>query len=201
MKSIVFDMPKSSYLICVLCLLWGILGTAQQKKERESRITRDEIPQNALELLNPYLEDAKRLRYYQESDGNKRSFEVKFKKGKLRYSVEFSPEGKLEDVEFLIKSADIPDETWANIQSTFQEKFSKTYVKKIQQQYPCEGKDEPEVLREAFQNLILPYIRYELVVAGKTQNHHRLYEILFDANGALLLLREFAPTNYDHVLY
>ncbi|MEL6976881.1 MAG: hypothetical protein AAGL29_16070 [Bacteroidota bacterium] len=142
MKSIVFDMPKSSHLVCVLCLLWGILGAAQQKKERESRVTRDEIPQNALELLNPYLEDAKRLRYYQESDGNKRSFEVKFKKGKLRYSVEFSPEGKLEDVEFLIKSADIPDETWANIQSTFQEKFSKTYVKKIQQQYPCEGKDE-----------------------------------------------------------
>ncbi|MEO0505629.1 MAG: hypothetical protein AAF090_05710 [Bacteroidota bacterium] len=201
MKSIVFDMPKFSLLLFISCFLWGILGTAQQKNERESRVTEKEIPENALILLKPYLEDAKRLRYYQESDGDKRSFEVKFKKGKLRYSVEFSPEGKLEDVEFLIKSTDIPDETWEAIQSEFQKKFSKTYVKKIQQQYPSEGRAESEVLKEAFQNLILPYIRYELVVAGKNQNHHRLYEILFDAKGELLLLREFAPTNYDHVLY
>ncbi|MEO1486180.1 MAG: hypothetical protein AAFU57_10545 [Bacteroidota bacterium] len=201
MKSIVFVMQKCSRLIFITCCFCVVLGNAQQKKEREFRVTREAIPEKALQLLNPYLEDAKRVRYYQETDGSKKSFEVKFKKGKLRYSVEFNPEGNLEDVEFLIKSTDIPDETWEAIQSEFQKKFSKTYVKKIQQQYPSEGKAEGEVLKEAFQNLILPYIRYELVVAGKTQNHHRLYEILFDANGELLLFREFAPTNYDHVLY
>lgn len=201
MKSAVFDMRKFRIFIQVICVLSITFGFTQQKKEREARIERNEIPNRALELLDPYLEDAKRVRYYQETDGAKKSFEVKFKKGKLRYSVEFNPEGKLEDVEFLIKSTDIPDETWGAIQLVFQEKFSKTFVKKIQQQYPSEEKEEAVVLKEAMQNLILPYIRYELVIAGKTENHHRLYEILFDASGKMLLLREFSPTNYDHVLY
>ncbi|RDY59530.1 hypothetical protein [Flagellimonas nanhaiensis] len=178
-----------------------LTASAQNKYEREFRIAKSDFPQTAWEQINSYLEDAKRVRFYRETDSVKQSFEAKFKKGKLHYSIEFNNKGELEDVEFIINKNDIPELTWSQIKAYLNSKFNKPRIKKIQQQYPAGTSEASQVLREAFQNLLLPYIKYEIVFTGKTEKGFQTYEGLFNADGKLVNLRKSISARYDHILY
>lgn len=190
-------------LILFLALICCLQIQAQQiKHEREHRIRREQFPEAALEALQPYLDEARRLRFYREIDSNHRSFEAKFRIQRLQYSIEFTPEGELEDAEVDIKPVDIPRATWQAIQEHLGTSFGKFHVRKIQQQYPRPAFDSDDAtLKAAFQNLLLPEIRYELVVQAKTESGVGQFEALYDSEGNILLLRKALPPNYDHVLY
>ncbi|MEX0275376.1 MAG: hypothetical protein AB3N16_13455, partial [Flavobacteriaceae bacterium] len=130
------------------------------------------------------------------------SFDTKFKKDRLWYSVEFDEEGTLEDVEILIKQTDVPNDAWAQLNTYLGKRFKKFKIKRIQQQYPLQkGKSVEETVKNAFQNLLLPSLRYELIVGVKNEDGYGQYEVLFDANGLFLNIRKSLPPNYDHVLY
>ena len=188
--------------ILLFMLVMLQFGFAQNKYERESRIDQEEFPQASYILIQKYLEDAKRVRFYQETDSIKKSYEAKFKKGRLHYSVEFDEEGKLEDVEFEIKEQDIPNDTWGTILFYLDENHQKYRIKKIQQQYPVlDGQSNEKLLHNAFQNLILPEVNYELVFSAKKDKEFQEYEALFDAQGQLIRIRKSFPPSYDHVLY
>lgn len=187
----------------VLLALLGLQSlSAQVKYEREYRIRKEQFPEAALEVLGSSLDDVRRLRFYREVDSNRRSFEMKFKKDRLHYSVEFTPEGVLEDVEVLIKPVDIPEESWSRIGAVLSDRFTRHKVRRIQQQYPRAAFDSDELtLRNAFQNLLLPELNYEIVVQGRTERGLMQYEALFDSDGKLLNIRKALPANYDHILY
>lgn len=192
---------KFKYLLFVIVGIVQITS-AQNKYEQESRIDKADFPNSAYLLIEDYLKDAKRMRFYQEIDSTKKSYEAKFKKGRLRYSVEFDEQGTLEDVEFKIKVRDIPNDTWGAIQSYLDKNHYKHRVKKIQQQYPLrEEKSVEKTLHNAFQNLILPDVNYELVFSAKESGGFQEYEALFDYEGQLIRLRKSFPPSYDHVLY
>ena len=186
---------------------------AQNKYESESRIDLDEFPIKSYSLIQDYLKDAKRVRFYQETensskqkqivpDSTKKSYEAKFKKGRLHYSVEFDKEGAPEDVEFKIKERDIPNDTWSTIQFYLNENHDKHRIKKMQQQYPVQkGQSTEKTLHNAFQNLILPEVNYELVFSAKESYGFQEYEALFNSEGQLILIRKSFPPSYDHVLY
>ena len=177
-------------------------GVAQNKYERESRIDEEEFPKASYLLIQDYLDDAKRIRFYKETDSIKKSYEAKFKKGRLHYSVEFDESGKLEDVEFIIKEQDVPNDTWGTILFYLDENHAKYRIKKIQQQYPLlDGQSEKKLLHNAFQNLILPEVNYELILSSKKDKEFQEYEALFDAEGQLIQIRKSVPPSYDHVLY
>ena len=173
----------------------------QVKNEKEYKINRSELPEGVETLLSPYTQDAKRIRYFLEIDGDKKSFEAKFKKGRLRYSVEFDESGSLEDVEFIIKPTDIPNDSWSNMLQYFKKSFSKFTIKKIQQQYPVKDKSPTKTLSDAFQNLLLPYLNYELIISAKKDRGFEQFEILFDSEGQFLEIRKSIGSKYDHVLY
>ena len=190
----------NTILIIVLSFfLLGVSGQAQ-KREREFRIKADDFPSVALEALRPYLNGAKRKRFYKEFDGDKTSFEAKFKKGRLFYSVEFDSIGQLEDVEFIVTKNDIPASSFERISDYLNQNFVKTRIKKIQQQYPIQ-REATTTLREAFQNLLLPYLNYELIISQRAEKGFEEYELLFDAEGNFLSARKSIPQKYDHVLY
>ncbi|MGJ8735286.1 hypothetical protein [Zobellia laminariae] len=180
-----------------------ITGTAfaQIKDEREHRIRKSQFPENALLFIHQKLVNAKRIRFYKEIDGNKISYEAKFKKDRLKYSIEFNPEGKLEDIEIVIKSLDIPNDAYAKITTYLENNFKKYRVRKIQQQYLSDGVDVDKTLKNAFQNLMLPSIKYEFIIDGKNDKGFEEFEILFDADGKFELIKKSLPPNYDHVLY
>lgn len=189
-------------LFVVMFLLGLHNAQAQYKYEREYRIKKSEFPNNALELISDKIKDAKRIKFYKETDSTKISYEAKLKKDKLWYSIEFSQEGMLEDIEILIDAVDIPNDTYHNIEKYLEANYSKFRIKRLQQQYPTSpGADAETTLKNAFQNLMLPSTNYELVIAGKKDRKYLDYEILFDSEGNFISKRTSLPPNYDHVLY
>jgi len=175
---------------------------SQKKQEREFRILASQFPVEAHKLIESELEDVKRLRFYKEIDGEKESYEAKFKKDRLWYSIEFNKIGVLEDVEITIKAIDVPEDTFDKITSYLNKSFTKYRIKKIQQQYVSKSPTTTKTtIKNAFQNLLLPTINYEIMVGGKQESGYLTYEILYNATGDFQKLRQSLPPNYDHVLY
>ncbi|TMM59597.1 hypothetical protein FEE95_07990 [Maribacter algarum] len=189
-------------ILLPLFLLWGLFASAQYKYEREYRIRKVQFPEKALDYIQEKLIDAKRIRFYKETDSIKVSYEAKFKKDRLWYSIEFDKEGMLEDIEILINPPDIPNDSFNKIQEYLSGNFKKYRIKKIQQQYAFSESESPETtIKNAFQNLMLPSINYELIVSGKKEKTTEQFEVLFDAEGKFKSIRQSLPPNYDHVLY
>ena len=174
---------------------------AQEKSEKEIKIKEKDFPQDALKTIRPFLQDAKRLRYYQEFDLNRKSFELKFKKNKRYYSLEFDQNGRLEDVEVIIKLSDIPQSISATILKYITANYSKPQLKKIQQQYPNQLGQDKTVLNDAFANNFKPYINYEIVISCICEGSFKKYELLFGANGNFKKQRLFKSAAYDHILF
>ena len=195
-------MNRYKFLSLCFIMLFICSVSGQYKYEREHRIKKNQFPAEARAFIAEKLENAKKIRYYRETDSTKISYEAKFKVDKLHYSVEFDEKGRLEDIEILIKEVDIPNETFAEITAYLDSNFTKYRLRRIQQQYPVnENETVEETLRNAFQNLLLPTIRYEIMVSAKKDNGFEDYEILFDYSGEFLMLRKSLPVNYDHILY
>ncbi len=193
---------KARWKILLIACLISTMGLAQNKYEREYRIKKSQFPLEGIKLIERKLIGAKRIRFYKETDSAKTSFEAKFKKDKLHYSIEFDKNGQLEDIEILISEVDIPEATIKKIHDYLHSEFKKYRIRRIQQQYPFVTDENPEAtLKNAFQNLLLPTINYELIVAGKSERQFVQYEMLFDSDGKFLLKRQSLPPNYDHVLY
>ncbi|WP_231555176.1 hypothetical protein [Cellulophaga sp. Hel_I_12] len=184
----------------VLFFLVTITTTAQVKYEREFRIKKSQFPAIAHQVLKNNLQGAKRLKFYKEIDSTNISYEAKFKKSRLWYSIEFNKEGVLEDIEITINEVDIPNETFDKIHHFLTTNFISYKIKKIQQQYVNNG-DEAKVIKDAFQNLMLPYINYEIMCSGKKDKAYQDFEILFNSEGIFKSIRKSLPANYDHVLY
>ena len=188
--------------VLVLVLFQFSMVNSQVKVEREHRIKKNQFPETAHEFIQEKLKEAKKIRFYKETDTTKISYETKFKKDKLYYSIEFDESGKLEDIEISIKEVDVPEDSWSKITEFLNEKFTKFKIRKIQQQYPITSDETAETtLNNAFQNLLIPSLNYELMVRGKIQDVHSDFEILFGAEGDFIKMKESLPANYDHVLY
>jgi hypothetical protein len=201
MKSAVSDIMKAKIPALLIALLCSSVS-AQVKYEREFRIKKSQFPEASYQVAAPYLDGVRKLRFYKEIDSSRQSFEIKFKRDKLHYSIEFNDQDVLEDIEVGIKPVDIPRESFQAISQYLDGNFIKYNIRKIQQQYPASAfSSAQETFRVAYQNLILPEIRYELMVHTKTDSGYRDYEVLFDSRGTFLMRRESLPPNYDHVLY
>ncbi|MBT2162713.1 hypothetical protein [Zobellia barbeyronii] len=195
-------MNFKSVLFLVLCITLSTNSAfAQVKNEREHRIRKSQFPEQALTLVKEKLANARRIRFYKEIDSSKISYEAKFKKDRLQYSVKFNAKGKLEDVEIIIKPVDIPNDAYSKITTYLEENFIKYKIRKIQQQYITDGDNVDQTLKEAFQNLMLPSIKYVFLINGKNDNGSEKFEILFNSEGKFELMKNALPPNYDHVLY
>lgn len=203
MKLIVLDIMKyKCFLLLITALFHYTTGIAQVKVEREHRIKKKQFPNTAHEFIREKLKDAKKIRFYKETDTTKITYTAKFKKDKLYYSVEFDESGNPEDIEILIKEVDVPRDSWSQITKFLKEKFDRYKIRKIQQQYPVTSNEAAETtLNNAFQNLLIPSLNYEIMVRGKIHDTHADFEILFGAEGDFIKMRESLPANYDHVLY
>ncbi|NNE76515.1 MAG: hypothetical protein HKN31_05520 [Pricia sp.] len=194
-------MNRKHFYTFLVLFLFGLSAWTQNKYEREYRIKKSQFPQASLDYISDRLEDARRIRFYKETDSTKISYEVKFKKDRLKYSVEFTEEGVLEDVEIEIKPLDIPNDAYTEIKEYLSDNFAKHNIRKIQQQYSTADSDTETTLKNAFQNLLLPSIKYELIINAKKDGGYAQFEVLFDAQGDFISMRKSLPPNYDHVLY
>lgn len=189
------------WLLLFSSMLIMCFTLAQEKKlEKEERIKPSEAPDGVKEMVSPYTEDARRVRYYSEFDGTSTSYEVKFILHKNKFSVEFSKDGQLEDVEVIRCFTDMPTTTQNNIVDYLypNDNFK---IKKSQKQFRPLDLNERELLDAAIKNKDIAGIRYELIVQVKKDGDWTTYEMLFDEEGRFISQREVVARSEDHLLY
>ena len=185
-----------------LILFCSQLVFSQTKKEKEERISLSEFPLKAQNIINDLPEDCKRVRYYKETDGDKQSFEAKFKYKRRRYSLEFSLEGAIEDIEVIIKLSTIKKNTQTQITSYFKSSYLNYKLFQIQEQYVFDGYSNIDIfIANVLNQRSTDTVNYEIIAEVKTDNGREIREFTFDHNGSFLNFRVVEPSSYAHVLY
>ena len=188
---------KSILIIALLAVSTTVI--AQQKYENEIRISRDSVPTKALEFIDTAAFD-KKIRWYKEYFLDGTSVEAKTRYHGKRYSIEFDPFGKLEDVEIDHRWRHAPEQVRLLMENYLQERFGHYTLDKLQFQYSGPAEQVFEWLHERLSAAELT-LRYEVVIHTKDNGKYKRYEVLFDAEGALLRSAEFIPKNLDNIEY
>ena len=195
-------MKKSSFLWIAILVLWALPAAGQYKPEREHRVKKSQFPAEAVALVEAKIPGVRRKRYYRETDSSEVRYRVRFRKDRLHYRGHFDKEGLLHAIDISITATDIPDESMGLMRDHLDGLYDSYKIRDMRQQYIMQAGESLETfLRNTFQNLILPDMRYELQVSGKKSGGSGEYEFVFDAGGKFIRKRIMLPPNYDHILY
>jgi len=179
---------KYMIILLLLFLSFATNLSAQIKSEREYRIKRSEVPEEAREWLNDTFEAFKRINWYHQIDNDIESYEAKFRYKGSKFSVNFDTGGKVADVEFIIGSGDIPEKARNTISGYLESNFNRHRILKIQEQLLGLPDDLEDYFDEDEREGITR--NYEIEFHGVTDTQNELWEGLFDEDGNLVLLRQ-----------
>jgi hypothetical protein len=107
----------------------------KSKQEMERPITRRDMPEEAIQLLEPFLENVRQVRFHQESDGEQMSYEAKFVWQQKTLSIEFFNNGKLMDIEQLIPFQEVEKSARKEIKSFFKHNFHRHRITKTRDNF------------------------------------------------------------------
>ncbi|WP_461598340.1 hypothetical protein [Winogradskyella sp.] len=187
-------------IIILMCICPFVFS--QTKNEKEERISESEFPEAAIEVIKSLPKDCKRLKFYKETDGEKKSFELKFKYKRKRYSLEFSDDGLIEDIEILTKFKTINDHIKIKINNYFTSSFVKYKVIKAQQQYVYRSElNVVTFVNDILKNTSSEAPSFEIIAEIKSDKNRDIKEFTFNPLGEFVNFRTLNPTSYEHVLY
>lgn len=182
--------------------LASLVAYGQNRPEGAHRIRKVQFPQEAHQLLQTHISGARHLQYYREITDAGAGYAAGFRKGRLLYRINFRADGALEQAGFRIGPVDLPQEAWARIQAWLNGRFPNNRVKTIWQAYPRLAFDsEATSFRLAFQNLLVPELRYAIVLKARTPDERGTFRAIFDSEGNFQELLEVTPPDHEHVLY
>lgn len=195
-------MSRYKLLILILCLFSTFEYFGQSKNEKESKVLRTDFPIAAQQLLSLTPDNAKRIKFYQETDGDKSSFECKFKLHHFWYSVEFDQEGTLEDIEVKVRKHQIQESIRTTINNYLDQNSDKYDIIKIQEQYVYDGTlPAIEFYKSTLSNRNSISSNYEIIVALKRNKSWTLNEMTFDINGRYIKSRELQTNSYEYIMH
>ncbi|NBC02667.1 MAG: hypothetical protein GVY20_03080 [Bacteroidetes bacterium] len=196
---------KILFTFLLLLLLHPYLYAQELKEEIENSINMEEMPAAALEALEDFLEDEviTDADYYRETDGETTTFETKLNWQGYQYSIEFTEEGYLLDIEQLIEFNEIPLQIQQRITEKMEDLFSRYRLTRIQRQYIADDDDDEEgeeviedLLENDMEDLV---IRYEIEVEGQNRSEMGSFEMLFDSEGELIQRRRIVRRSIDNI--
>ncbi len=187
------------FLIVLLLLSQSESVFSQEKFERESRMSRDQVPTGALSFMDS-LHFQPKIRWYLEEGLTQNSVEAKFKWDKARYSVEFNMGGQIEDIEVEIGWEDLSDALRDSILLLLRRDCSRFKVEKIQKQLSGSRDALWNFLNGRRLGLSL-VTRYECVVRCRGEQGLHLYEYLFDEGGSFLHRSKIVFRKSSHLEY
>ena len=182
-------------------LLYLLLNSsyAQEKKmEREEQLKTEEVPELIKTYLAPYLAELKNLKFYRETDGEKKSYEAKGTYQKQYFSIEFSETLVLEDIEVTLEK--LPENIRIPIKDHLSQ-YDKSKIRKIQRQFSSDVISTPQLLESVLNGQAMGLLQYEIVVAVKKDGKWIWYEMLFREDGAFLSQIEIENRSADFILY
>lgn len=188
------------YILMIALLTSGFTLSAQYKVEKESRIKRSEVPVVALEVVQQ-LSAKTKWKWYREQSIDAVSIEAKGKVSGRKCSVEFTEDGKLQDVEVVVKFDNLPDTVRAQICEALNAKeYYKIKMLRVQDQFVGEI---PEIIKAIdLEPTAEVQHRYEIEVEAHTkEDGHNRYEYTFDAMGNVVKIEQVILRNMDNLEY
>ena len=171
-------------LILFITLLWwpAVETMAQTKFEQEQRIKVSEVPAPASDFI-AQCPITKGIKWYRENSNQGLSFEAKFKLRGLKYSVEFSADGALQDIEIKIPFNSLDKD----IQSTLNQELNNTFLRHRIQKTQIQHQGSSDLLLKLMQGeSVETSVAYELIVKGRQKQNSHYYEVLADARGNII---------------
>ena len=196
--------PISIFTAVLLSLVLSTTAFAQsEKNEMERAVGRDEIPENALELIDEFWPDLQDIKYFLETDGNLTTYEAKLDWGGDQFSIEFSTDGYVLDVEKLISFETIPESVRNAITSHLDSQFDRYRLTRIQQQFIArdeDDEDDSDFIDDILEGDAEDYeIRYEIVLDGQNKQELGSFEKLYSNSGSILEKRKVVRRSLDNI--
>jgi len=189
--------PFRIITICfVLFIPFGLFAQEAGKIEFERRVSKDQFPAQIIQELSTFLDDARRVRFFQEFDGTQYSWEVKMVYNRKIFSIEYSADMSLLDIEVL--------ENWRWVSTAIKEPlayyFDKHYeryrIRRVQLQFLLQpGQTQVEFIAAILRYELPQAQSYELEaeVKGIDNKEFGFYEFLFDNKFQLIEKRKIIP--------
>lgn len=169
-----------------------------QKVEREFRISQDEFPARAIQFLNAANVELKRVKWYEEIQEDKMSFEAKVKIEKILYSIEFDSLGHIEDIEKLVPFKKLPPGVQHVLCSALKSELGKYKIIKTQIQFTHFKKNKFNLNELSDQNST---VNYEIKLYDKKDKSKRLMEYLVSDKGEILSSQEVIIRSTENLTY
>jgi hypothetical protein len=194
-------MALKSLFSIVLCLCLYHCAHAQTKYEKEYRLNQSQVPIRALEFVEQLPFD-KKIKWFREEGLDKSSIEAKTKYLSKKYSIEFSADGEIEDVEIQIETDEIPSDSYEEMLKHLKTTYQKFKFCKVQLQLT--GSSDSiinAVIHQDLKSTQQVTVNYEVVLKVKRDNKHEQIETLFNNQGEQVNTAVIVPKNSDNLEY
>lgn len=184
-------------LYLMLLVLGHSLFAQDYKLEKEERIEREKVPNQAILAIDDSFPN-QNVKWFLEQSDSGQSYEAKFRLGGHLFSVEFSEAGVLQDTEIKVSLKELDTMVRTNLLTFFEENYSKYKIHKIQLQFI---QSIPEVLaywESPAKSNLLP--NFEIEYYGKSESKE-LWEGEFDQKGQLISKRRIVTKASDNLSY
>ena len=186
-------------LLLLLLLFKLSLAYSQDKLEREYRIKESGVPAKALNYVESIFKNVG-MKWYGEENLNGKAIEAK---GRLQgdlYSVKFSVDGNLQDVERVMDFNSIPEDVRNTIAKNLKSRFSKFKLQKTQIQWVGNMNDLAALVKE--ESVTGTYTtNYEITLRGTKDGRTDYYEILSDNKGELIRESKIVQRSNQNLIY
>ena len=184
--------------VLLLLFITPNLIVAQAKIEQEFRIDTSDIPAIARAWVDS-LKFNRKIKWYREIGNDRTSLEAKTKHKGQRYSLEFTPDGMLEDVEIVVHWRNVPKQPRCTLVEYLHEQHSKFTIEKIQAQF-VRKTDFLAFYQQKNPTIDPNRCNYEVVVGAKHKGVFQLYEYLFSGAGAFIERTEVSLKSSNNIL-
>ena len=180
--------------------MFSVTLSAQEsgtKIEKEFKVNADQVPERSSTWIAEAFPNASKVKWYSEETSGKKSYEAKLKWQNRKYSVEFSKEGDIEDVEIKLNWKKLPEDIRKQLKNSFSQ-IEKFKLLKIQEQWSAA---DPDLLKAAIQQRDKKQInvKYEVEFRAMINGVHGQWEGLFDTSGKLLQTRRILTRPTDNL--
>lgn len=186
---------KKIFFVFLLILTVDGISFSQEKFEREYRVAPSEVPEKSLQIVKNW-DFKNRVKWYAEESNEGKTFEAKVKHEKYKYSIEFSDNGNLIDVEKEVAFSELEENIQKKIKNNLRNKYRKYKFRKTQIQYKGIPSDLKNIFLKQPTNHINTRLFYEIVIKAKKDKMYSLYELLVDDNGDLLKELKFKASSF-----
>ena len=186
-------------LLTLVLLMLSPAAFAQHKIEREYAIKTAQVPAQALKFVNQSF-SKNRIRWYAEESQKGRSIEAKVKQDGTIYSIEFSEDGSIQDIETLIAFSALSEDLREAIMKTLEADFTRIKIHKVQRQWTGSAATLQQLLAKKKPEGEYT-TRYELVMRGTENKHSSDYEVLLDEKGTLISKSKIIQKDSPHLLF